>query len=127
MKRITLVTLLVKDQEEALRFYRDKVGFSVAEDLPFGDKRWITLRAPEDGSLSIAVELAEGDAETALVGRQCGSKPLLALSTSDCMADYARMKKAGVRFRGEPEVRPYGTGVVMEDLYGNALYLNQEP
>jgi hypothetical protein len=49
------------------------------------------------------------------------------MATDDCLGEYARLKAAGVHFLGEPQVQPYGTGVLLEDLYGNKLYLNQEP
>jgi hypothetical protein len=45
----------------------------------------------------------------------------------DCISDYERMKGLGAKFDGEPSVRPYGTGVMLEDLYGNKIFLNQEP
>ncbi len=45
----------------------------------------------------------------------------------DCLGEYVRMKGAGVKFHGEPQVQPYGTGVTLEDLYGNRIYMNQEP
>jgi hypothetical protein len=47
--------------------------------------------------------------------------------TDDCLGEYRRMKDAGVKFHGEPQAQPYGTGVLLEDLYGNKIYLNQEP
>jgi hypothetical protein len=53
--------------------------------------------------------------------------PFFGIVTDDCVAEYRRMKNAGVRFHGEREVQPYGTGVTLEDLYGNKIYLNQEP
>jgi hypothetical protein len=49
------------------------------------------------------------------------------METNDCLGDYKRMKSLGVNFLGEPDVRPYGTGVLLEDLYGNKIYMNQEP
>ena len=63
----------------------------------------------------------------ALVGRQGGSQPFFGIMTDDCVREYRRMKGAGVRFHGEPSVQPYGTGVTLEDLYGNRIYINQEP
>jgi glyoxalase/bleomycin resistance protein/dioxygenase superfamily protein len=53
--------------------------------------------------------------------------PYFGLETNDCIGDYRRMKKLGVKFESEPEVRPYGTGVMLEDLYGNKIFMNQEP
>jgi len=126
MNHFSFVNVLVKDQDRAIEFYRDKLGFVVAEDLPYGPERWVTLRAPGDEGASISLNLALTDADRALVGKQAGAQPFIGLATDDCMADYRRMKKAGVTFAGEPQVQPYGTGVMLEDLYGNKIYLNQE-
>ena len=99
--------------------------FTLAEDLPFGDMRWVTLRAPDDRTVSISLNLAASDEDRKLVGKQGGSQPLFGIATDDCLADYRRMKQAGVKFAGEPVAQPYGTGVTLEDLYGNKIYLNQ--
>lgn len=64
--------------------------------------------------------------DQALVGNQGGSQPLFGIVTDDCMSEYHRMKNAGVKFDGEPQVQPYGTGVTLVDLYGNKIYMNQE-
>ncbi|HEV3303255.1 MAG TPA: VOC family protein [Planctomycetaceae bacterium] len=127
MKRISLLTVLVKDQDSAIDFYTRKLGFVVPEDLPFGPNRWVTLRLPADQTLSIALNLAESEVDLAQVGKQAGSQPLLAIEVDDCLREYGRMKDAGVKFHGEPQVQPYGTGVTLEDLYGNKIYMNQEP
>lgn len=127
MKRISLLNLLVKDQDSAIEFYTRKLGFVVAEDVPFGPKRWVTIRLRDDPGPSIALNLAESEADLALVGKQAGSTPLFAMEIDDCLAEYRRMKEAGVKFHGEPQVQPYGTGVTLEDLYGNKIYLNEEP
>jgi catechol 2,3-dioxygenase-like lactoylglutathione lyase family enzyme len=125
--RISLLNVLVQNQDSAIDFYTRKLGFVVVEDVPFGPKRWVTLRLPDDPLLSIALNPAESDGDLALVGRQAGSQPLFSLVTDDCLREYRRMKDAGVKFHGEPQVQPYGTGVTLEDLYGNKIYLNQEP
>lgn len=127
MLRFSLLTLLVHDQDAAITFYRDRLGFVLAEDVSFGDQRWVTLRAPNDATLAMSVNLAKTPAERALVGGQTGSQPLFGIETDDCIRDYRRMKAAGVKFDGEPQVQPYGTGVMLEDLYGNRIYMNQEP
>jgi catechol 2,3-dioxygenase-like lactoylglutathione lyase family enzyme len=127
MKRMSLVTVFVKDYDEAIAFYTSKLGFVVAEDVPFGAQRWVTIRLPEDESVAISLNLAETQEEMALVGKQGAAKPFLGIVTDDCLADYRRMKDAGIKFHGEPKVEPYGTGVTLEDLYGNRIYLNQEP
>jgi hypothetical protein len=60
------------------------------------------------------------------VGKQAGSFPLLALDTADCVGDYNTLKARGVTFHGEPQTGPWGTGVLLEDLYGNKVFLSQE-
>jgi catechol 2,3-dioxygenase-like lactoylglutathione lyase family enzyme len=127
VKRISLLNLLVKNQDSAIEFYTRKLGFVVVEDVPFGPKRWVTIRLPDDKELTIAVNLAESEGDLALVGKQAGSQPLFGIVTDDCLREYRGMKEAGVAFHGEPQVQPYGTGVLLEDLYGNKIYLNQEP
>ena len=52
--------------------------------------------------------------------------PLFSIETDDCLGDYHALKARGVEFEGEPETQPYGTGVLLKDLYGNRIYLNQD-
>src|SRR5215510_14053173 len=127
MKRISLLAVWVNDQDAAIDFYTKKLGFDLIEDVPFGPQRWVTVRLPDDDVLSISLALAKTDDDHALVGKQAGSQPLFGIVTDDCMREYRRMKEAGVKFDGEPVVQPYGTGVTLEDLYGNRIYMNQEP
>lgn len=126
MLRVSLLSVFVRDQDAAIRFYRDQLGFVLVEDVPFGPHRWVTMRAPDDATLAIALKVPPPE-DANLVGKQAGSQPLVALRTDDCMATYRRMKALGVTFLGEPEVAPYGTGVTLEDLYGNRIFLNEEP
>src|SRR5437588_548703 len=102
VKRISLLNLLVKNQDEAVEFYTRKLGFVVVEDLPFGPKRWVTVRLPDDPVLSIALNLAESDGDLALVGKQAGSQPFFSVVTNDCLEDYHRMMDAGVKAHGGP-------------------------
>ena len=127
MKRMSIVGVYVEDQDAAIEFYTRKLGFVLAEDVPFGPQRWVTLRLPDDDVVSLTLNLAVSDGDRALVGKQGGSQPFFGIVTDDCMGEYQRMKKAGVKFHGEPQVMPYGTGVTLEDLYGNQIYLNEEP
>jgi lactoylglutathione lyase len=118
--------LLVMNFDEALDFYTKKLGFVVVEDVPMGDDRWVTISLPGNRDAVIALHEAHSEDDKALVGRQMGSYPFLGLQTDDCNGEYQRMKELGVKFHGEPDVRPYGTGVMFEDLYGNKIFLNQE-
>ena len=126
MKRVTLFKVYVSDQEEARRFYVDQLGFEIAEDKVLGDYHWLLVRAPDNQDVCLNLEIARTDEEKALVGRQAAGQPLFSLSTDNCNRDYSELKHRGVKFHGEPKVMPYGTGVVMQDLYGNKIYLNQD-
>ena len=125
MKRVTLFKLFVLDQDEALAFYTEKLGFELAEDSTLGDYRWLLVRLPGNRDLCINLDRAKTDQQKALVGRQADDAPLFSIDTDDCIGEYRALKARGVEFEGEPEVRPYGTGVLMKDLYGNRIYLNQ--
>ena len=127
MKRLSLLGVYVKDQDAAIEFYTKKLGFVLVEDVPFGPQRWVTLRLADDDVVSIALNLAQTGDDRQLVGKQGGSQPFFGIVTDDCLREYRRMKEAGVNFHGEPQVQPYGTGVTLEDLYGNKIYMNQEP
>jgi len=127
MNRVKIISMLVLDQDAAIDFYTRKLGFQILEDKPFGDTRWVTISLPKDSDLTLALELAKTPDDRAIVGKQAGSHAFLALDTSDCMGDYARMKALGVKFLGEPQSGPWGTGVQCEDLYGNKIFLSQEP
>jgi catechol 2,3-dioxygenase-like lactoylglutathione lyase family enzyme len=127
MKKVTLFKLYVTDQDAAHRFYTEKLGFQVAEDKRLGDYRWLLVKAPDNAEVSINLELARTEEEQALVGRQAAAQPLFSISTDDCRRDYQQLKGRGVHFEGEPTTMPYGTGVMLKDLYGNKIYLNEEP
>ena len=126
MKRITLVKLFVNNQDEALEFYTRKLGFEVAEDSKLGDYRWLLVRLPDNREFCINLDVARTDEQRALVGRQAADAPLFSIDTDDCMTGYKALKERGVEFEGEPEVHPYGTGVLMKDLYGNKIYINED-
>ena len=126
MKRITLVKLFVSNHDEALEFYTKKLGFEVAEDSTMGDYRWLLVRLPDNKEFCINLEVAKTSEQKALVGRQAADLPLFSIETDDCMSQYRALKESGVEFEGEPEVRPYGTGVLMKDLFGNKIYINQD-
>jgi len=126
MMRLTVVKLFVSDQEEARRFYVERLGFVVAEDNRLGDYRWLLVSPPDTKDVAINLELAQTVEQQALVGRQGGGQPIFGLATDDCRRDYDAMRARGVTFEGEPKTMPYGTGVMLRDLYGNKLFLNED-
>jgi predicted enzyme related to lactoylglutathione lyase len=127
MNRTKIVTVLVLDQNDAIEFYTKKLGFELLEDKSFGETRWVTVAWQNQRDVALALELAIGAADKAIVGKQAGSHAFLGFDASDCRADYRRMKALGVKFLGEPQSGPWGSGVQFEDLYGNKLFLSQEP
>jgi len=91
-----------------------------------GDYRWLLVRLPDNKEFCINLDVAKTSEQQALVGRQAADLPLFSIETDDCISEYRTLKERGAEFEGEPEVRPYGTGVLMKDLYGNKIYLNQD-
>ena len=119
------VTLVVRDYDEAIRFYVDAVGFELREDTDLGGgKRWVVV-APRDGGTGLLLALASGPDQEARVGDQTGGRVAFFLQTTDFAVDHARMLAAGVRFLEEPRHEPYATVAVFEDLYGNTWDLLQ--
>jgi catechol 2,3-dioxygenase-like lactoylglutathione lyase family enzyme len=113
------VTLVVRDYDEAIRFYVDAVGFELREDTDLGnDKRWVVVGPPQGGT-GLLLARASGAEEEARVGDQTGGRVGFFLQTTDFAGDHARMIAAGVHFLEAPRREPYATVAVFEDLYGN--------
>lgn len=117
--RIATVALVVKDYDEAIGFYRDRLGFELLADTPLGGgKRWV-LVAPKGGGAHLLLAQAGDPEETARVGDQTGGRVGFFLETEDFARDFAAFTANGVRFLEAPRHEPYGSVAVFEDLYGN--------
>lgn len=115
-----MVSLLVRDYDEAIEFFVGRLGFRLAEDTDLGDgKRWVVVEPDRSRGASLLLARAASEAATNSVGNQAGGRVFLFLYTDDFAADYERMTASGVRFTERPREEPYGTVVVFEDLYGN--------
>jgi catechol 2,3-dioxygenase-like lactoylglutathione lyase family enzyme len=119
MRSVAVVTVVVRDYDEAIRFYVDGLGFTLTEDVPQGDKRWVVVSADGGASLLLA------QADTDRVGDQTGGRGGFFLHTDDFDRDHARMTAYGVKFLETPRDEPYGRVAVFEDLYGNRWDLLQ--
>ncbi len=120
MAHLGAVSLLVRDYDEAIAFYVDKLGFTLSEDTDMGSgKRWVRV-TPKGGQTSLLLARATTPAQLARVGDQAGGRVWLFLETDDLMRDHATWLTAGVVFRETPRQEPYGKVVVFQDLYGNA-------
>ncbi|MER6138093.1 VOC family protein [Streptomyces sp. NPDC001815] len=127
MKRVALVTLVVDDYDEAIRFYTEALGFRLAEDTARPDgSRWVVVE-PDTGGTGTGLLLAraKGGTQRDRVGDQTGGRVGFFLHTDDFVRDHARMAAAGVTFLEEPRHEAYGSVVVFQDLYGNRWDLLQ--
>ncbi|MDR6842521.1 VOC family protein [Pseudoxanthomonas sacheonensis] len=122
---IGVVGLYVRDQDEALEFYVEKLGFRVHTDARNGDYRWLTVQHPDQPSLQLGLfkpQAPELDASTAQTVREIvakGAMPPLVLNVDDCRAAYARMQARGVEFTQAPEDRYGNVDANFRDPSGN--------
>lgn len=126
INKVTHISLFVHDQDEALVFYTEKLGFQLHTDAVFNENfRWLTISLPQQKDVEIALMPAMTDEARAVVGKQAPDVPFLALETDDCRATYQELKKRGVKFIQEPNEAPWGIQALFVDLYGNIIHLNQ--
>ncbi len=118
---LTLVSLVVRDYDEALDFFVGKLGFSVVEDreVPEQAKRFVIVSPPGASESRLLLARASDPEQVARIGSQTGGRVFLFLATDDFHRDYERYKAAGIEFVRPPKVEPYGTVAVFKDLYGN--------
>ena len=125
---IRLITLLVRDYDEAIAFYVRVMGFDLVEDTALSaDKRWVVVAPPGGDGARLLLAKAADDRQAAGVGDQGGGRVFLFLSTDAFVADHARLFAAGVRFAEAPRQEAYGRVAVFEDLYGNRWDLIESP
>ena len=116
---VGLVTLVVRDYDEAIAFYTGALGFELREDTALGDgKRWVVV-SPPGAQTGLLLARADGPAQESHVGDQTGGRVGFFLHTDDFAAEHERMLAAGVRFDEPPRHEAYGTVAVFRDLYGN--------
>ncbi|MBH0012102.1 VOC family protein [Pseudoalteromonas sp. NZS100_1] len=144
-QHIGSIALVVKDYDDAIEFYTQKLNFELVEDTDLEDgKRWVLISPPNsngagsngtnsNGTNSSRTNLLLAKATTpeqiSAIGNQTGGRVFLFLYTDDFWRDYNLMLFKGVIFNGEPRVEPYGTVAVFEDLYGtkwDLLQLNNQ-
>jgi len=124
---IGLVSLVVREYDEAIAFYVGALGFTLVEDsyVPEQDKRWVVVAPPGSTESSLLLARASTAEQAAHVGNQTGGRVFLFLYTDNFDRDYANYKAKGVAFVREPKEEPYGTVAVFRDLYGNLWDLIQ--
>jgi catechol 2,3-dioxygenase-like lactoylglutathione lyase family enzyme len=127
--QIKLASVLVDDQDKALRFYTTTLGFVKKADIPMGSFRWLTVSSPEGvvGAELVLEPMAFPPARTYQKALFDASVPATAFITKDIQAEYERLKELGVRFRGAPQRMGPITVVLFEDTCGNLINLVQPP
>ena len=116
---IATIALVVADYDEAVAFYRDKLGFTLHADADLGGgKRWVVV-SPGGAGARLLLARADGPEQQACIGDQTGGRVGFFLETDDFARDHAAYAQRGVRFLEAPRYEPYGTVAVFEDLYGN--------
>jgi catechol 2,3-dioxygenase-like lactoylglutathione lyase family enzyme len=133
--KIANAQLWVHDQDEALAFYTDKLGFEVRSDVTLpemGDFRWLTVSPPGQEDVAIVLMAIPGppvmDEETARQIEDLMAKGFAGtafLTTDDCRSEYEQLKARGVEFTETPEERPYGIDCGFRDPSGNSIRLTE--
>ncbi len=127
-QQVAHVALVVRDYDEAIAFYTQKLGFQLVADTPLGGgKRWVLVAPPGTWASPTTLLLAQADGPEQLtrVGNQTGGRVFLFLTTDDFWRDYHRLVAQGVQFQEAPRQEAYATVAVFADLYGNRWDLLQ--
>ena len=126
-QRLGLVSLVVRDYDEALEFFVGRLGFDLVEDadVPQQSKRWVVVSPPGASESRLLLARASTPEQESRIGAQTGGRVFLFLYTNDFWRDYERYNAKGVEFVRPPRQEAYGTVAVFKDLYGNLWDLLQ--
>ncbi len=118
---IGAISILVRDYDEAIRYYTGTLGFELIEDTPLGDrgKRWVLVAPVGASECRLLLAQAVKPTEQAAVGNQSAGRVFLFLHTDDFWRDYHTFTTRSVHFIGQPREEDYGTVAVFMDFYGN--------
>ena len=126
MQTLSAIALVVRDYDEAIRFYTQVLGFELMEDTPLDAvKRWVRVRPPGSRGSDLLLARAATTEQESRVGNQTGGRVFLFLHTDNFERDYTLFVERGVHFVRPPRLEPYGTVAVFRDLYGNLWDLIQ--
>ena len=127
LQSIVHIALVVRDYDEAIDFYTNRLHFTLIEDSyqPEQDKRWVVVAPPGSHGTTVLLARASKPEQEAFIGNQTGGRVFLFLGTDDFWRDYREMQERGIHLVREPKEADYGTVAVFEDLYGNRWDLIQ--
>ena len=128
--KLIRVTILVRDYDEALAFYTEKLGFEKREDAPLGPEyRWVTVAPPQQQELEIVLQqphaAIHGEEQAQAMLERVGQQPTWVFATEDCQRAYEELQGRGVVFSSGPQQQFYGVEAIFQDLYGNSYSLLQ--
>ncbi len=125
-QKIAHLALVVKDYDEAIKFYTEKLDFKILEDSRLSEeKRWVLVAPPGAEECCLLLAKAANEIQTASIGNQTGGRVFLFLHTDDFWRDYNKMCDRNIKFLRAPKEESYGIVAVFEDLYGNLWDLIQ--
>ena len=121
------IALVVRDYDEAIAFYTEKLHFTLVEDTyqPAQDKRWVVVSPPNSAGTTLLLAKASKPEQEPFIGNQTGGRVFLFLNTDDFWRDYNEMISIDIKFVRPPKEETYGLVAVFEDLYGNLWDLLQ--
>ena len=127
VQSIVHIALVVRDYDEAIEFYTNKLHFTLVEDTyqPEQDKRWVVVSPPGSVGTTILLARASKPEQEPFIGNQAGGRVFLFLNSDDFWRDYEDMVAKGIHFVRPPKDQDYGMVAVFEDLYGNLWDLLQ--
>jgi len=119
-QKLAHIALIVRDYDEAINFYVNKLNFNLIEDTQLTeDKRWILIAPKGTNNCNLLLAKAVNDEQKSRIGNQTGGRVFLFLNTDDFESDYSNLINNDIKIIREPKVEPYGKVCVFEDLYGN--------
>jgi len=119
-QKIAHIALVVKDYDEAIEFYTQKLDFELIEDTKISEeKRWVIVAPKGTKGCSLLLAKAVNEKQFKSIGNQSGGRVFLFLFTDDFWRDYNRMINRNIKFVRPPKEEDYGMVAVFEDLYGN--------
>ena len=119
-QRIAHIAVVVKDYDEAIEFYTEKLDFSLIEDTKLSEeKRWVIVAPKGAKECCLLLSKAANKEQEKSIGNQTGGRVFLFLFTDNFQRDYEKMLERGIKFIRPPEQMDYGKVAVFEDLYGN--------
>lgn len=125
-QKLVQIAIVVRDYDEAIAFYTQKLHFNLIEDTQLSEtKRWVVVSPQGEGSCRLLLAKAANDEQSSRIGNQTGGRVFLFLHTDNFERDYQNLLAQNIKIIRQPSAEEYGTVAIFEDLYGNLWDLIQ--